>query len=286
VRHDSPAIIAQTRARLEQPESDGTRDNDRETLLLACGAMHDRACVRRVNAALVDGRNPEKIVDYASAVQQAYSFLGAWDAVVTLGPAAEREYSSVAPPMWGRAMQIREVTPFMAEAAAHLGQFQKAHALADQMPPDSSPCLVVRGEIRALEHKWAPAAFWFAKASTIGAPDPSIPTEWGRMLMMKRDYDGAIAKFSIANRKGPHFADPLEMWGEALIAKNRSDLALAKFEEANKYAPNWGRLHLKWGEALLWSGDHAAAQKQFALAARLDLTPSEKNLLAKVGAHG
>jgi tetratricopeptide (TPR) repeat protein len=105
------------------------------------------------------------------------------------------------------------------------------------------------------------------------------------MLLRKGDLEGAIAKFSIANRKGPHFADPLEMWGEALIAKNRSDFALAKFEEAGKYAPNWGRLHLKWGEALLWSGKRDEAKKKFARAAALDLTPSEKSELAKVS-HG
>ena len=105
------------------------------------------------------------------------------------------------------------------------------------------------------------------------------------MLLRKGDLDGAIAKFESAHKKSPHFADPLEMWGEALIAKNRSDLALAKFEEANKYAPNWGRLHLKWGEALWWSGKHDEAKKQFAIAATLDLTPSEKSELMKVR-HG
>jgi tetratricopeptide (TPR) repeat protein len=120
------------------------------------------------------------------------------------------------------------------------------------------------------------------------APDiPIAWSDWGEMLLQKGDYDGAIAKFAVANSKGPHFADPLEMWGEALIAKNRSDLALAKFAEADKYAPNWGRLHLKWGEALLWSGNPDDAKKQFAIAASQDLTPSEKSELARVrGTHG
>ena len=93
--------------------------------------------------------------------------------------------------------------------------------------------------------------------------------------------DEAIAKFTIANQKGPHFADPLEGWGEALMAKNQSHLALEKFAEAEKYAPNWGRLHLKWGEALVYAGKKDEAAKQFARAAQLDLTPSEKAELAK-----
>jgi predicted negative regulator of RcsB-dependent stress response len=104
--------------------------------------------------------------------------------------------------------------------------------------------------------------------------------------MAKGDAEGAMAKFTLANQKGPHFADPLEMWGEALIAKNRSDLALAKFADANKYAPNWGRLHLKWGEALLWSGDKAGANKQFAIASRLDLTQSERASLGRLKSDG
>jgi Tfp pilus assembly protein PilF len=66
------------------------------------------------------------------------------------------------------------------------------------------------------------------------------------------------------------------------MARNQSHLALAKFEEAEKYAPNWGRLHLKWGEALYYAGKRDDAQKQFARAAQLDLTPSEKSELAKV----
>ena len=90
---------------------------------------------------------------------------------------------------------------------------------------------------------------------------------------------GAIAKFNIAKQKGPHFAD---LWkvGAALMAKNQQ--ALGEFEEANKYAPNWGRLHLKWGEALSYAGKKDEAQKQYGLAAGLDLSSADKAELAKV----
>ena len=101
-------------------------------------------------------------------------------------------------------------------------------------------------------------------------------------LLARGKPDDAIAKFTIANQKGPKFADPLEGWGEALMAKNQSHRAVEKFAEAEKYAPNWGRLHLKWGEALAYSGRRDEAKKHFARAAQLDLTPSEKSELARM----
>jgi tetratricopeptide (TPR) repeat protein len=170
----------------------------------------------------------------------------------------------------------------LAYAEANLGDFRAAEGLIAQTPSDCYRCLVTRARIAELERQPARADWWFARAI---AQQPSIPfaySDWGAALLARGKLDEAIQKFETAHEKGPHFADPLEMWGEALLAKNRSDLALAKFGEAAKYAPNWGRLHLKWGEALRWSGDKAGAAKQFAIAAKLDLTPSEKSELAKL----
>jgi Flp pilus assembly protein TadD len=65
------------------------------------------------------------------------------------------------------------------------------------------------------------------------------------------------------------------------MAMNQSHKALEKFAEAEKYAPNWGRLHLKWGEALAYVGKKEEAKAQFARAAQLELTPSEKQELAR-----
>ena len=100
-------------------------------------------------------------------------------------------------------------------------------------------------------------------------------------MLLKGEYDPAIAKFVLASQKGPHFADPLEMWGEALMLKNRSDLALAKFEDAAKYAPNWGRLHMKWGEALGYVGRKDEARAQFRIASMLDLSVADQAELAR-----
>ena len=48
-----------------------------------------------------------------------------------------------------------------------------------------------------------------------------------------------------------------------------------------KYAPNWGRLHLEWGNALFYAGHKDEARKQFAIAARLDLSQSDRAALVK-----
>ncbi len=180
--------------------------------------------------------------------------------------------------------QATEV-PLVAYSTARLDQFADANRLIAETPADCYVCLLYRAQIRELEGRPSDADYWFARAA---AWQPSIPfadAQWGATLLARGKPDKAIAKFKIANAKGPHFADPLEMWGEALIRKNRSDLALAKFAEADKYAPNWGHLHLKWGEALLWAGKPDEAKKQFAIAATLDLTPSEKSELGRA-MHG
>jgi tetratricopeptide (TPR) repeat protein len=168
------------------------------------------------------------------------------------------------------------VWPWLAFAKAKLGDLAGAHALIDRTPGDCYLCVRTRGKIDAVQKNWGGATYWYGDAVKQAPSIPFAYTDWGAMLLAKGDIDGAIAKFTLANQKGPHFADPLEMWGEALILKNRSDLALAKFAEADKYAPHWGRLHLKWGEALLWLGRKDEAQKQFALAARLDLSAAER----------
>jgi tetratricopeptide (TPR) repeat protein len=175
-----------------------------------------------------------------------------------------------------------EVAPLLTVAQARNGHFAQAHVTIDRTPRDCVSCETARGDIDALEKNWNGAAYWFARATHDAPSLPFAYTDWGQMLLTRGQYDAAIARFTIANRKGPHFADPLEMWGEALMAKNRSDLALAKFEEANKYAPKWGRLHLKWGEALLWIGDKVGAQKEFATTAHLELTPQEKSELTRI----
>ena len=67
-----------------------------------------------------------------------------------------------------------------------------------------------------------------------------------------------------------------------MLKRGEAKAAIAKFREADKYAPRWGRNHLLWGEALAKLGRGPEAQAQFAAAAGMDLTASERGELAKI----
>ncbi len=74
---------------------------------------------------------------------------------------------------------------------------------------------------------------------------PSLPAGYyslGLALARHGDLDGAAARFDEANRKGPHWADPLKAWGDVLAKQGRGKEALVKYGEALKYAPNWPAL--------------------------------------------
>ncbi|HEY1708044.1 MAG TPA: tetratricopeptide repeat protein [Rhizomicrobium sp.] len=174
------------------------------------------------------------------------------------------------------------IWPWLAYVWAEEGELQKARDLIARTPHDCTLCLEMRGRIAELGHDTAGAAAWYAQATDDAPSLPFAAADWGTMRLAAGKYDAAIAKFALANKRCPHFADPLEMAGEALMLENRSDLALAKFAEADKYAPNWGRLHLKWGKALWFAGRKADAKRQFAIASNLDLTTSEESELARV----
>jgi hypothetical protein len=45
-----------------------------------------------------------------------------------------------------------------------------------------------------------------------------------------------------ANKRGPHWADPLKAWGDVLAKQGKTKDVLAKYDEALRYAPNWKQL--------------------------------------------
>jgi tetratricopeptide (TPR) repeat protein len=56
------------------------------------------------------------------------------------------------------------------------------------------------------------------------------------------DLVGAEVKLIDANKRGPHWADPLKAWGDVLVKQGNIKGALAKYDEALRYAPNWKQL--------------------------------------------
>jgi tetratricopeptide (TPR) repeat protein len=249
-------------------------------------ALHEPGQAR---AALAD-RNPA--ANDAGRTAMAVNFLHARLAIALEAqnwPDLMAAYGSLSP-LLAQSPGFAEIRrtffdPLVAVAEAHMGQFVAAQARLGPMPADCYPCLIARAQVAALQRQNARADWWFARAAAAAPSMPFADSDWGHALLAHGEPDAAIAKFTAASQKGPHFADPLEIWSEALMAKNQSHLALAKFEEADNYAPNWGRLHLKWGEALVYAGKRDEARAQFARAAHLDLTPAEKAELARQSPH-
>jgi tetratricopeptide (TPR) repeat protein len=261
------------------PDKSGSVEVARNNIVAACAGLHDEQCMQDALAGLPPNAAPNVTLNRVGTKQQADALLLRWGDALAPEPQIAAALAKMG--IVGSVFLHRLELPSVALAHAHLGNLAAAHSEIDQSPLDCVMCLRNRGNIATLERRWNAAQFWFARAV---AAAPSVPfgyADWGVMLLAKGDADGAIAKFTIANRKAPHYADPLEMWGEALIKKNRSDLAITKFVEANQYAPHWGRLHLAWGEALYFAGKKDEAKKQFAIAANLGLSEADKVELKK-----
>ena len=173
----------------------------------------------------------------------------------------------------------RLVWPTRATALAERGRSAEALALIDRTPLDCDSCLAARGRIAALRADLQGANEWFGRAAAGSELLPLAYLEWGRALLTLGRPEEAIAKLAQAHRRGPRFADPLELWGEALMAMGEDIGAIAKFAEADKYAPRWGKNHLRWGEALMMSGRYAEARRQYEIANGLDLSRPDRAAL-------
>jgi hypothetical protein len=69
-----------------------------------------------------------------------------------------------------------------------------------------------------------------------------LPCEGLGEVDLKRpgaDASGAIAKYTEANRLGPHWADPLKGWGDVLARQGEARAALGKYRQALERAPHW-----------------------------------------------
>ena len=176
----------------------------------------------------------------------------------------------------------RGVWPGLAIGYAKIGRQAEAEALAARTPLDCDSCVDARAQVAAARMDWAGADRWFSALDRRGPDIPYYDLDWGRALLAKGDLDRAIAKLALAHKKGPHFADPLELWGEALMRKGDFAGAVAKFAEADKDAPRWGKNHLRWGEALARLGRADEAKAKWGAAIGMDLSVADRAELTRV----
>ncbi len=285
---DFSAALAAAQVGAKLPDHQSSDERARDEIVGDLAQLHDAAGALRAWHGFRPTDDPAASADRALTRFKMAYWLGQWSAILAhqdrlehLLAAAEKNPENVG--LSFDVMRARIVKPFTAVAKAMTGAVAGTQALLDQTPLDCDTCLRARGMVAAAEKRWGASDYWFERAVAFSPSIPLAYAEWGRALLARGDFHGAIAKLAVAADKAPHFADPLETWGEVLMAENRSDLALAEFEQAARFAPNWGRLHLKWGEALFYVGRKGEARAELAKASHLGLTPAERRELAGIG---
>jgi tetratricopeptide (TPR) repeat protein len=103
-------------------------------------------------------------------------------------------------------------------------------------------CNRFRADILDSRGNWPGAQKAYAEAVALAPDLPAAYYSWGVALARHGDLLGAETKLNDANKRGPHWADPLRAWGDVLLKQGNSKEALAKYDEALKYAPNWKQL--------------------------------------------
>jgi tetratricopeptide (TPR) repeat protein len=103
-------------------------------------------------------------------------------------------------------------------------------------------CYRFRADILDGRGNWPGAQQAYAEAVALAPDLPAAYYSWGVALARHGDLVRAEAKLIDANKRGPHWADPLKAWGDVLLKQGNRKEALAKYDEALKYAPNWKQL--------------------------------------------
>lgn len=103
-------------------------------------------------------------------------------------------------------------------------------------------CYRFRADILDGRGDWPGAQKAYAEAVALAPDLPAAYFSWGVALAKHDDVANAEAKFEAANRRGPHWADPLKAWGDVLVKQRKVREARAKYDEALRFAPNWRQL--------------------------------------------
>ena len=134
----------------------------------------------------------------------------------------------------------------LAEEAA--GHRDKADA-ALQAGGHYIDCYRFKADVLDGRGDWPGAQLAYQAAVDLAPDLPAAYYSWGLALARHDAAAGAKSKFEDANRRGPHWADPLKAWGDVLAKEGDWRAALAKYDEALRYAPAWTELHAAREEA-------------------------------------
>jgi tetratricopeptide (TPR) repeat protein len=103
-------------------------------------------------------------------------------------------------------------------------------------------CYRFRADILDSRGDWVGAQKAYEEAVALAPDLPAAYYSWGVALLRHGDHAGGEAKLRDANKRGPHWADPLKVLGDLLAKQGNAKDALAKYDEAIQYAPNWKEL--------------------------------------------
>jgi tetratricopeptide (TPR) repeat protein len=103
-------------------------------------------------------------------------------------------------------------------------------------------CARFKADILDARGDWEGAQQWYAKAINLVPSLPAGYYSWGLAASRHNDLPHALELLEAANKRGPHWADPLKAWGDVLLKLGRRPEAHKKYEDALRYAPEWTEL--------------------------------------------
>jgi tetratricopeptide (TPR) repeat protein len=236
------------------PELFGAPGASRAQVVADLAAAHDPGASDTARAEALSMKVPD--ISLLPSLLDADLALGRFPAAVRDGEALQALVGDGASfQAWlQRTWVLRVELAKLAYARAMTGDVDGARVLIASTPLDCYDCLRMRGRIAAAGHDWPEAERWFDQAAKLAPSLPFAWTDWGQMRLERGDPAAAIAPLETAHRKGPRFADALELWGEALMKQGDAKGAAARFAEAARSAPGWARNQQQLREAQAKAG--------------------------------